>query len=323
MSKLRVVISGATFPAEVTRNLEARGLSIQTVPGNLDSGGIVKALDGAWGYVLGGSERMTKEVWRDLPELRVVCFLGTGYRTFLEPPTDPGATQFTYTPYANASAVAEFTLALALDLIRRVTERANEVRAGAWSEESTPSLVAGRIGVAGMGHVGQEVARMASSAFGSEVLYWNRSHVPGLEACGYRRVNSIVDLCAEVDVLSINMGYAPGENDGAISTTELTALGPCGLLVNTARAELVDPSALREALLDRRIAAAAFDGYYEEPTPAAQDDRYGLLGLAPRMLVTPHCAYLSRQAMRRMADMAAANLLGVAEGSTPPHLIPR
>jgi phosphoglycerate dehydrogenase-like enzyme len=106
-----------------------------------------------------------------------------------------------------------------------------------------------------------------------------------------------------------------------ISKRELAALGPAGLLVNTSRAELVDPSALREALAGGQLAGAAIDGYYEEPTPAPDNDRYGLIELAPCLLVTPHCAYLSRQAMNRMAEMAAESLIAVAEHRPAPFAV--
>jgi len=321
MTDRRVVISGATFPAEVVDQLMARGLTVQTIPGDLDADGVVAALDGAWGYVLGGSERMTKDVWQRVPDLAVACFLGTGYLTYMQPPDVPGRTVFTYTPHANAQAVAEFSVGLMLDLTRRITERANLVHAGGWSEEPTPSLLGGRVGVVGMGHIGREVARMVSTAFGSEVSYWNRSKRPELERLGYRRLDTVEELCREVDVLCVNAAYNPGDNDGMISKRELAALGPAGLLVNTSRAELVDPSALREALAGGQLAGAAIDGYYEEPTPAPDNDRYGLIELAPCLLVTPHCAYLSRQAMNRMAEMAAESLIAVAEHRPAPFAV--
>jgi phosphoglycerate dehydrogenase-like enzyme len=321
MKDRRVVISGATFPAEVVDRLTGNGLTVETIPGDWDKSGVLSALDGAWGYVLGGSERMTKEVWQAVPDLAVACFLGTGYQTYMQLPDTPSKTVFTYTPHANAQAVAEFTVALMLDLTRHVTERANLVRDGGWTEEATSSLFGARVGIVGMGHIGQEVARIVSTAFGSQVSYWNRSPKPELETLGYRRVETIEQLCREADVLSLNTAYSPGQTDGLIGKRELAALRPSGLLVNTARAELVEPSALREALASGQLAGAAMDGYYEEPTPAPENDTHGLIEFAPRMLITPHCAYLSRQAMLRMAEMAAENLIAVAEQRSAPFQV--
>ena len=323
MNNRTVVVTGSTFPAAVSRILEDGGFVVETVPGDLDEDGIVEALGGAWAYVLGGSEHLSKRAWKRLPDLAVVCFLGTGYSDFLELPDGATPICFTYTPHANAVAVAEFTIAQMLDLIRGVSRSADFVARGMWSEETTPSLVGARLGVAGMGHIGKEVARMAHAAFGTEIFYWNRSRRPELDSLPYTAVSSLTELCEAVDIVSVNYALEPGRNDGSIGTEQLMALGSDGFLVNCARAALVDPVALRRALTDRWISGAAMDGYYIEPTPALGEDPYGLLTFVPeRLLVTPHCAYLSTQAIRRMADMAAESILAVARGDEPPYRIP-
>ncbi|MER6398835.1 NAD(P)-dependent oxidoreductase [Kitasatospora sp. NPDC001603] len=320
MDRRRVVVTGATFPDQVVRKLEAGGFTVESLPGDLDEDKVVQALHGAWGYVLGGSEVMSARAWDRLPDLAVACFMGTGYGSFMEVPEGASPTRFCYTPHANAVAVAEFTVAQMLDLVRGVTRRVTGVRAGLWSEDATPSLVGARLGVAGLGHIGREVARMAHAAFGMEVLYWNRTHRPELDGLPYTAVASLDDLFEAAEVVTLHFPHQPGVNDGVIGARQLTALGPEGFLINTARAALVDPDALRTALATDLIAGAAFDGYYTEPTPHPAEDPYGLLEFVPdRLLVTPHCAYLSTQAVRRMADMAAENLLSVARGDQPPY----
>lgn len=320
MESRRVVVTGATFPEQVVRELEADGFTVESLPGDLDENKVVQALHGAWGYVLGGSELMSRRAWEQLPDLAAVCFMGTGYSSFIELPEGDSRTRFSYTPHANAVAVAEFTVAQMLDLVRGVTRRVAGVRAGVWSEDATPSLVGARLGVAGMGHIGREVARMAHAAFGMEVLYWNRTHRPELDELPYTAVSSLDELFEAADVVTLHFPHLPGVNDGVIGAKQLTALGSDGFLVNTARAAIVDPAALRTALAEGRIAGASIDGYYTEPTPAPDEDPYGLLEFVPdRLLVTPHCAYLSTQAIRRMADMAAENLRAVARGDEPPY----
>ena len=322
MASRRIVITGATFPMQVEQELRAGGFEIETVPGDLDEAGVIAALETAWGYVLGGSERMSRTAWAQLPDLRLVCFLGTGYGSFIEIPDDRGKITFTYTPHANAVAVAEFTLALMLDLVRQVSPRVKGVSEGRWSEEATRSLVGARLGVAGLGHIGREVARMAHAAFGMEVYYWNRSRRPEFGSLPYAPVSSIAELCEVSDVVSVNFAHQVGQNDGVIGEAELLALGADGYLVDAARAELVDPAALRTALAEGWIAGAALDGYYIEPTPDPDMDPHGLLAFVPdRLLVTPHCAYLSTQAVRRMADMAAENILAVSREDDAPYPI--
>ena len=320
MENRTIVATGATFPEEVARELEAGGFTVKSVPGDLDQAGVIQALQGAWGYLLGGSERMSKDAWNQLPDLAVVCFLGTGYSSFIELPEGKSHIRFTYTPHANAVAVAEFSIAQMIDLVRGITQRVVGVQAGKWSEETTPSLIGARLGVAGMGHIGREVARMAHAAFGTEIFYWNRTRRPELDDLPYTPVPSLTDLFEAADIVSIHFDYVPGENDGAVGAAQLAALGTDGFLVNTARAALVEPGALRTALDENWISGASMDGYYIEPTPAPADDPYGLLAFIPdRLLVTPHCAYLSRQAIRNMADMATENILAVARGEVPPY----
>lgn len=320
MGSRTIIATGATFPEEATRELEAGGFTVKTIPGDLDEAAVIEALQGAWGYLLGGSEHMSKTAWSQLPDLAVVCFLGTGYSSFMELPDGESPIRFTYTPYANAGAVAEFSIAQMIDLVRGITQRVVGIQAGRWSEETTPSLIGARLGVAGMGHIGREVARMAHAAFGTEIFYWNHSRRPELDSLPYTPVPSLTELFEAVDIVSVNFAYVPGINEGAIGERQLQALGTDGFVVNTARAALLEPVALRKALTEGWIAGASMDGYYIEPTPAPADDPYGLLGFIPeRLLVTPHCAYLSRQAIRRMADMATENILAVARGEQPPY----
>jgi lactate dehydrogenase-like 2-hydroxyacid dehydrogenase len=320
MGSRTIVATGSTFPEEVTRELEAGGFRVETVPGDLDEAGVIQALQGAWGYLLGGSEHMSKDAWNQLPDLAVVCFLGTGYSSFMELPEGESPIRFTYTPHANAGAVAEFSIAQMIDLVRGISRKVVGVQAGQWSEEATPSLIGARLGVAGMGHIGREVARMAYAAFGTEIFYWNRTRRPELDALPYTPVPSLTDLFEAADIVSVNFAYEPGDNDGAVGASQLAALGADGFVVNTARAALLDPAALREALAEGWISGASMDGYYIEPTPIPADDPYGLLTFIPdRLLVTPHCAYLSRQAIRKMADMATENILAVARDEVPPY----
>ncbi|MFC8427676.1 2-hydroxyacid dehydrogenase [Streptomyces sp. NPDC057253] len=319
----RVVITGAPFPDPSLHALHAAGFEVTAAPGDLDEEGTIQALEGAWGYVLGGSERLSAGAWDRLPDLAVACFLGTGYSSFMELPAPASPIRFAYTPHANAVAVAEMSLAHILDLVRAVTRTGTEVAAGRWSERPTPSLAGARLGIAGMGHIGRELARMAHAAFGTEILYWNRTPRPELAALPYKAVDSLLDLFHAADVVSLNFAHEPGVNDGVVTAEHLGALGPSGYLVNCSRAELVDPAALRSALAEDTIAGASIDGYYTEPTPAPADDPHGLLAFAPtRLLVTPHSGFHSTQAMARMAEMAVENLLAVLRQETPPYSVP-
>jgi phosphoglycerate dehydrogenase-like enzyme len=318
-----IVISGATFPLETARRLERAGFTLTFVAGDLHEDEIVGALAGAWGYVLGGAERMTASAWDSVPGLRCVCVLGTGVEPYLQLPGHASPIAFTYTPGANAVAVAEFAAGMCVGLVRGVASRAHGVSRGEWLKLATPSLAGATVGIVGMGRVGRQLARMLQDGFAANVCYWNRSDRPELASLPYTRCGTVLEVMQMASLVSLHCAYVSGENDGMVGLRELQALGADGYLVNTARAQLVDPTSLRTALETCAIAGVALDGYYVEPAPAVDHDPFGLMRYlaTDRLIVTPHCAYLTSQAIRAMAEMAADNLIAVAAGSPAPHEI--
>jgi phosphoglycerate dehydrogenase-like enzyme len=318
----RVVVTGA-FPQDALRALESEGFDLTVLPGETDEEGVVRAAEGAWGLVHGGVGYLSRSTWERLPDLAVVVVMATGYRSFIEPPLAGQGPRVTYTPHANAVAVAEFALAQLLDLARGISRQVAEVAGGEWREVPSASLVGARLGIVGMGHIGREVARMAHAAFGTEIHYWNRTRRPELEALPYTAAADLPELFDAVDFVSISVDHDPGKNTGLIGAELLKRLGADGLLVNVSRAALVDPVALRTALAEGWIAGAAIDGYYAEPAPGPDADPHGLLEFVPgRLLVTPHNAFHSHQAVGAMAEMALGNLRAVAQGATPPYPVP-
>ncbi|MEV7597043.1 NAD(P)-dependent oxidoreductase [Kitasatospora sp. NPDC089797] len=327
MPEQRVVITGA-FPEQAEARLRARGLDVARLPGDIEEDKLVTELDGAWALVHGGISLLSRRVWEQAPSLATVCVMATGYRSFVELPSEPTPTRFTYTPHANAVAVAEFALAQLLDLVRGVSRGAAAVSRGEWDEQPTRSLTDATLGIVGMGHIGRELARMAHSAFGTRIRYWNRTDRPEFAELPYQRCESLIELFEGSDLVSLHVDLVPGRTagsagtEGLIGADHLRALDG-GFLVNTARAGLVDPVALRAALTEGRLAGAAIDGYYTEPAPHPREDPFGLLEFVPdRLLVTGHNGFHTHQALDAMADMAVANLLAVADGTAPPHPVP-
>jgi glyoxylate reductase len=161
-------------------------------------------------------------------------------------------------------ATAELTIAILLDLTRRVSEGDRLVRAGAawvWS----PTFMVGTglegrtLGIVGLGRIGREVARLAA-AFGMRVVYASRREVA---ESGYERV-SLAELLATADVVSLHCPLTP-ETRHLIDESALRAMKPTAVLVNTSRGPVVDESALVAALRSGEIAGAALDVYEREP----------------------------------------------------------
>jgi glyoxylate reductase len=180
------------------------------------------------------------------------------------------------------------------------------VRAGAWPTWQPGAFLGhdvggATLGVVGLGRIGRAVAKRGEG-FGMEVLHSSRSSGVPLD-----------ELLERSDYVTL---HAPltGETRGLIGDRELGLMKPTAILVNTARGELVDTTALERALRDGQIAGAALDVTDPEPLPADHS-----LLRAPGLLVVPHIGSATRSTRERMADMAADNLLAALAGERMPH----
>lgn len=221
------------------------------------------------------------------------------------------------TPGILAKTCAELAFALLLAVARRVVEGDRFVRDGSW-EVWHPSLMLGRdlhgatLGIVGLGAIGLEVARRAR-AFEMEVVYYQRRRRPDAEVeHGLRYAPDLPTLLRDSDFVTIHAPLTP-ETRHMIGAAELGMMRPHAMLVNTSRGPLVDQKALAEALRRGAIAGAALDVMEQEPIPL--DDP--LLGL-PNLLLTPHIASASVATRRRMAVMAAENLVAALRGDPMP-----
>jgi glyoxylate reductase len=193
--------------------------------------------------------------------------------------------------------------------MRRVGEAERFLRGGRWRTWS-PDLLLGSdvhgstLGIVGMGTIGTAVARRAGG-FDMRVIYTSRSDKgPGRVA--------LDDLLRSSDVVSLHCALTP-ETRGLIGARELDLMKATGVLVNTARGEIVDEAALAEALRSGRIAAAGLDVYDTEPLPPSSP----LLDL-PDVVLLPHIGSASRTTRQRMAGMAVDNLIAGLRGDRLP-----
>jgi D-3-phosphoglycerate dehydrogenase len=172
------------------------------------------------------------------------------------------------------------------------------------------------LGIVGCGRVGLETAALARAAFRMRVLGYSPSADPA--ALARRRIEPCSDLARlleESDVVSLHARLRP-ETRGLIGRAELARMRPGAWLVNTARGALVDEAALLDALASRRIAGAALDVFATEPLPAS----HPLLAL-DNVLLSPHIAGSSDQALSATASQVARVILGFLRGRTPPNLL--
>jgi gluconate 2-dehydrogenase len=172
-----------------------------------------------------------------------------------------------------------------------------------------------------MGTIGSITAEIAHNGFGMDIIYSGRSRKGDLEKTLQAQFLPLSEVLARADVLSLHAAVTE-QTTGMIGDKELHSMKPSAVLINTSRAELVNAKALKKALEERTISCAAFDGYYQEPVPKPEDDRWGLLGLSAEIfLVTPHTAYFTEDATRAMAKISTTSILQMLDGHPPQNLV--
>ncbi|QLG27282.1 hydroxyacid dehydrogenase [Halorarum halophilum] len=216
------------------------------------------------------------------------------------------------TPDVNAPSVAEHAMTLLLAVRKRIRVADADVRGGTWDRTKyTASEVRGdTLGLFGSGSIGGEMAALARG-FGMDVVFYDPYLPAGEGPLGATRVETTDDLFGCSDAVSVHTPLTD-ETRGAISTAELDALGQDGILVNTARGGVIDEDALVAALDDGTLAGAGLDVFAEEP-PDADHPLFSF----ENVVVTPHVAGSTVEALERMSRGAAANVRTVYEGRLP------
>jgi D-3-phosphoglycerate dehydrogenase len=207
--------------------------------------------------------RFTEGVFAACRNLKLVSIWGTGTDNVdLEAAGRRGVT-VTNTPGVNAFAVAEHTLALMLALARRIPRIERDMRDGQWPRELLTQLLGKTVGVFGTGTIGARVVAL-TKAIGMEPLAWSlRGQADRVVAVGARAASK-EQILKEADVVTLHLRLVP-ETRGFLGRRELGLMKRTALLVNTARAALVEREALLDALAQGKIGGAALDVFHDEP----------------------------------------------------------
>jgi glyoxylate reductase len=235
-----------------------------------------------------------------LPGLRLVANFGVGYDRLGAAELRSRGVVVTNTPGVLDAATADLTFALILAARRRVVEGDQRVRAGEWSGSWADGLLAeeltgATLGIVGLGRIGQAVARRARG-FELRVVYTQRTRTR-TELGEYRELD---ELLAEADIVSIHAPLTP-ETDGLVDARRLSLLKDGAVLVNTARGEIVDESALVAELVSGRI-RAGLDVFAREPHVPKE-----LLSLS-NVVLTPHLGSGTRQTREAMTRLVVENI---------------
>ena len=245
-----------------------------------------------------------------LPALEIIASFGVGYDGVDALAAAARGVTVTNTPYVLNDEVADTTIGLLLNTIRRLPQAENWLREGRWAREGafplTPLTLRGRkAGIYGLGRIGLAIAERLKG-FGIEIAYHTRRP---REDVPYAYYPSLTELAEAVDILIAIVPKTP-ETNRTIDARVLRALGANGVLINVGRGWTVDEDALVAALEGGTIAAAGLDVFYDEPhVPEA------LLAL-PNVSLLPHVASASVATRDAMADLVADNLLTWFERGT-------
>lgn len=256
---------------------------------------------------------LTGEAMRALPALRYVGILATGYNVVDIQAAKELGIVVTNIPAYSTDSVAQMVFAHLLAITQRVEHYAGENRRGRWADcpdfcyWDTPlaELSGKKMGIVGLGHIGQAVARIAV-AFGMEVLAFTSKGAETLPQ-GVRKA-TLDELFAESDVISLHCPLTDTTRQ-LVNKARIEQMKPTAILINTGRGPLVDEAALAEALNRGRIGAAGVDVLSVEP-PSPDNP----LLAARNCYVTPHIAWATKEARVRLMDMAVENLRAFLSG---------
>ena len=260
-----------------------------------------------------GDIGVSNHVLQALPQVGLIALFGVGTDAVDLDYTRSRNIAVTITSGVLTQGVADLAMGLLLAGARQLCQGDRFVREGRWLN-TAPALatqVSGkRIGIFGMGNIGQAIARRASG-FDMEILYNDRQKIAGLD---YRWCADLHTLARESDFLVI-AASAGAENQKLIDATVLSAMPKHAWLINIARGSLVDESALISALQKGVIGGAALDVYEDEPNvPAA------LIAL-DNVVLQPHVASATHETRQKMSDVVYANVEAYFAQAPLPNII--
>jgi glyoxylate reductase len=253
------------------------------------------------------------------PKLKVVATYAVGFNNIALDTARQLGIAVCNTPGVLTEATAEIAVGLILACARRMVEGDTLTRAGEFNSWA-PLLHRGHgvygktVGIVGAGRIGQRVAQTMRHGFDCRILYHSRSdHTDWNQELDAQRV-PLEMLLEQSDFISLHCPLTP-ETQHLIDAPALQRMKPTGVLINTARGPIVDEATLVQALRDRRIAAAGFDVYEDEPRLAP-----GLADL-PNVVLLPHIGSATHETRDEMGRMCARAVIAVLTGNQPEHRV--
>ena len=310
MSAGAVAVYGHTFPKLDIELAVLGGRNLQLLDGNgLTPEDMAQA--GVTGILLGTAKKVDGTLIAAIPSLKAVVRQGIGIDNIdIGAATERGILVCNVTDYC-IEEVAVHALACALALMRKLPFFDANVRRGAWRKGMPPMFRPSQstLDVIGYGQIGRAFVARAKPIFGTVLIFdpwYAGGPVPGVTF-----VADVDDLLARADVISIHAPLTP-QTRALIDAKRLSRMKPSAVLINASRGGIVDEEALVVALREGTIAGAAIDTFVVEPLPKDH-----ILALQERLILTPHVAWVSKQAEHELREHAAQEMARVLSGETP------
>jgi glycerate dehydrogenase len=263
---------------------------------------------------------LREETLKQLPELRYIGVLATGFDVVDIPKARERNITVTNIPSYGTDTVAQMAIALLLELCHHVGHHSDSVKSGEWSRNPDwcywhhpiVELAGKTMGVIGFGRIGQRTARIAS-ALGMDIIAYDETMGLAVDLPNFHFA-SLSEVFRTADVISLHCPLTE-KTEGLIRAETLSMMRPTAFLINNSRGKLIVEADLADALNNGVIAGAALDVLSVEPPPLDHP-----LLHAKNCIVTPHIAWASREARQRLLNTAVDNLLAFLDGS-PVHAV--
>jgi len=257
---------------------------------------------------------ITAEVIDQLPDLKYIGVLATGYNVVDIEAAKRRNITVTNIPSYGTETVAQATIALLLEICNHVGSHHEAVERGQWENNSDwcfwnhpiIELSGKTMGIIGYGQIGQATARIAQ-ALGMKIVAYNRTPKKVIETETVRYA-SLDELYNQADVISLHCPLTE-ENEGFINQSAMNKMKDGAIIINTARGPLVNEENLADALNQGKVGAAGIDVVSKEPIVSDNP-----LLTAKNCFITPHISWASLEARQRLLDIAVGNLKGYLRG---------
>ena len=269
--------------------------------------------------VLTNKTPFSRQTLAALPALQFIAVTATGHNVIDSAAAKEQKIGVSNVPAYGTDSVAQHVFSLLLELTNHVGRNAREVANGKWqrsadwcfTEAPVMELAGKTFGVVGFGHIGAQAARIAN-AFGMKVIY----HSPGKKETTLATAVSLEELFAASDVITLHCPLT-STNQEFVNAAVLARMKPSALLINTARGQLINEQELADALNNGVIAGAGLDVLSKEPPTNGNP----LLN-AKNCIVTPHNAWISKEARIRIMQVTTANVEAFLKGA-PQNVVNR